>query len=368
MGKISDHLTILDASKGVGAEAQKIENPVHEVFLPEPNIKSPASYPYVDCKITPIFLTDGGEQWFDVAGKGAKMGCPRTGKFSLAIPNCESTEYVETAQLLKSYRPQGRLFLSNDHAATYCLASRHKKITMIVFDSHLDLYALGKGPGLNKANVMRALDGAGAVGKFIFVGTRASEELVYRQHDRPVKESNAQFARRWRDHATMPEAAAGADLIPADFIESLEDGLERAIESAGTEGPIGIDVDLDAFSGLGGVEYNAGFPERLKAFVGQRGEYCKKNGLEIDADRRDEVREYADFAANELAEKGISPEFDGEKIAGLLKPLAGRIAFFHVTEYADAYDLDNSTAAFINRLFKAVPALSKANKKDSGDE
>ena len=366
--KISNYCAVLGASKGVRTEAQKVNYLMHETILPATNNKSSTAYSYVDCKITPIFLSDGGEEWFDVADRGAKMGCPRTGKFSLAIPNCESTEYVETAQLLKSYRPQGSLFLSNDHAVTYCLASRHKNVTLIVFDSHMDLYSLGKDSGLDKANVMSALDEAGAVGKFIFVGTRASEELIYHQHGRPVREFNAQFARKWRDHGTMPETVADVAVIPADLIESFEDGLERAIKSAGTDGLIGIDVDLDVFSELAGVEYNAGFPEKLKAFVRQRGEYCKKNGLKVHPDRREEALEYADFAANELAEKGIPPYFDSEKITSLLTPIAERLAFFHVTEYQDSLDFDNSTAAFTNMLFKAVPVLPEDNKKDSEDE
>ena len=300
-------------------------------------------------RILPIFVTDGGEDWYDVADSGAKLPSVRTGKFSLAITGALQTKYITTRQL-RAYRPQGKFFLSNDDFVSYCIAARHEKLTIIQFDWHMDLYGNTDRPC--KSNFLRVLDREGLLEHIIFVGTRASEELIFHDHSRPVSPENEQFALKWRSAGTFDEVRCKVDVIPADSISSFEDGLEKAIKLAGGK-PVGINIDLDVFEGVQGVQYNSKFADELEKFIRKREEWAIAQGREIDPERKAELTEYAEFARRQYAERGIPVPTGLETMIAAMQK-SGEFLFFHITEYEDANDSGLATAGICNRLFLAA--------------
>lgn len=284
-------------------------------------------------KIRPIFITDGGEDWYDACASGAKMRYPRIEGYGSKIAGAARPGFVTQKQVYESYRPAGKIFLSNDHSATYALASRQNaRLCAIVFDAHLDIYPTYGGSPLSKASVLRALDERGLLEKIIFVGTRASEELILREHGRKVCGYNREFAKGWREAGTFDGINAKLEVIPADETKSFEDGLEKAIKKSGNS-RVFIDVDLDCFEGIDGVQYCEKFAGDIGKFVKEREDWAKKNGREIDEERKNEVLGYAEFSKNQMNEKGVPLKIDAEKTAKMLSTVAGRTEFLHFSEY-----------------------------------
>jgi hypothetical protein len=305
-------------------------------------------------KILPVFVADGGEEWFDIAQKGAKMPVARTGRFGRRIRNSKAAKYASTKEIFESYRPKGRFFVSNDDAATYCIAARRSKLALIVFDAHMDIY--GFGGKLEKAGWLRALDEGGVPEKIVFVGTRASEELIYHEHKRKVRAFNRKFAAGWRANGTFLGIKAKIEIIPADEIGSFEEGLRKAVEATGKgrSGPVGINVDVDVFEGIGGCQYNEKFPGKIRKFVNEREGFARENGMRIDGELKKEILDYAEFVENELEERGLPPEINEKAVGKILGALGGRLAFFHVTEYDDAIDGNGEAEEICNRLLAAA--------------
>jgi hypothetical protein len=322
-------------------------------------------------RILPIFVTDGGEDWYDVAQKGAKLPSARPEDFGSTIGNTRPADYVTTEEMVLDYLPAGIFFLSNDHAATYPLAMRHEiaasaeedpvGISLIVFDAHLDIYPLDQSGGLTKANVFRMLDRKAFIEKMVFVGTRPSEALILADHNRKVAEFNSEFAKDWRQGGTFEGLRTPIEVIPADSIKGFADGLAKAVALCNPENRIGIDVDLDVFEGVAGVQYDAKFGETLEKFVEQRIAYAKKNRIPLDSEKIKEIRDYACFAGNEMGEKGIRPSIDAGPTAAILEQVGGRLAFLHVTEYEQEKDKAGKTAKLANELFSiAMTAYESA--------
>jgi len=333
--------------------------------------------------ILPIFVTDGGEDWYDVAQKGAKLLVKRPEEFGSTIEGTRATDYVSTEEMALDYLPAGKFFVSNDHAATYSLATRHEitafaqedpvPVSLVVFDAHLDIYPQDINSGLTKANVLRALDEKAFIEKIVFVGTRASEELILREHDRKVTEYNRQFAKEWREGGTFEEMGAQIIIIPADVVKDFADGLQKAVALCNPEGIVGIDVDLDAFEKIEAVQYDEKFGEQVEKFVEERIAFAKKNNVKIDAEKVKEIRDYAQFATNEMAEKGIPAKLDAARIAACFEKLGDHLAFLHVTEYEQEKDSNGKTAKLINELFDAaanglVNAADKPEKENEEDD
>ncbi len=311
--------------------------------------------------ILPIFVTDGGEDWYDVAEKGAKLSVKRPEEFGSTIEGTRAPDYVSTGEMVLDYLPAGKFFVSNDHAATYPIANRHEMaafaqedpvaLSLIVFDAHLDIYPQGQDSGLTKANVLRVLDEKAFIEKIVFVGTRASEELIYREHSRKVAEYNRQFAKEWREAGTFEEMGAQVEIIPADEIKGFADGLQKALALCNPQNMVGIDVDLDAFEKIDAVQYDEKFGELLESFAEERAAFASKNKTKVDNDKVREILDYAQFAGNEMAEKGMPATLDLPKIAASFEFLGDRLAFLHVTEYEQEKDKDGTAAKLIDGLF-----------------
>jgi hypothetical protein len=105
------------------------------------------------------------------------------------------------------------------------------------------------------------------------------------------------------------------------------------------------------------VQYNRKFPAQVKAFAKEREEYCKKNAIELDLEKKDEVLDYAEFARNQIDEKGLPNGIDVEKASKILGNELEKIAFYHVTEFEDSKDPTYSTAVLVNKLFKGAESL-----------
>ncbi|MFA6330347.1 MAG: arginase family protein [Candidatus Micrarchaeia archaeon] len=330
--------------------------------------------------ILPIFVTDGGEDWYDVAEKGAKLPVKRPEDFGSTIGGTRPPDYVSTEEMVLDYLPAGKFFLSNDHAATYPLANRHEitafaqedpvALSMIVFDAHLDIYSQGQGSGLTKANVLRALDEKAFIEKIVFVGTKASEELILHEHDRKVSEYNRQFAKGWREGGTFEELGAQVEVIPADEVKDFADGLQMALARCNPQNMVGIDVDLDAFEKIGAVQYDEKFGEQLEKFVEERIAFARKNKIKLDAEKVREIRDYAQFAGNEMNEKGLATKLDSAKIASSFGKLGDHLAFLHVTEYEQEKDGNGKAAKLIVELFQAAAdgLAAAANKPEKENE
>jgi len=330
--------------------------------------------------ILPIFVTDGGEDWYDVSQKGAKLPVKKPENFGSAVAGTRSADYVSTREMVLDYLPAGKFFLSNDHAATYPIAIRHEitafaqedpvALSLVVFDAHLDIYPQEQDSGLTKANVLRVLDEKEFIEKIIFVGTRASEELILREHSRKVTDYNRQFAKGWRDVGTFEEMGAQVQVIPADFVKDFADGLEKALSLCNPATMVGIDVDLDAFEKIGAVQYDEEFGEQVETFVQERIEFARKNKIKLDEERIREIRDYAQFAGNEMNEKGIAAKIDLPRIAASFGGLGDRLAFLHVTEYEQEKDADGKAAKLIAELFDAAAQglANAANRPEKESE
>ncbi len=333
--------------------------------------------------ILPIFVTDGGEDWYDVAEKGAKLPISRPEDFGSVIAGTRSPDYVSTEEMALDYLPAGKFFVSNDHAATYPIAIRHEMaafaqedpvgLSLVVFDAHLDIYPQDQDSGLTKATVFRVLDEKEFIEKIIFVGTRASEELILREHNRKVAEYNRQFAKDWREGGTFEEMGAQVQIIPADEIKDFADGLEKALALCNPENRVGIDVDLDAFEKIDAVQYEEKFGEQLEKFAEERIAFAKKNKIGLDEGKIREIRDYAQFATNEMAEKGIPAKLDRAKIAACFEALGDRLAFLHVTEYEQEKDGKGKVAKLVSELFEAASegmaaASNKPEKENEEDD
>jgi len=333
--------------------------------------------------VLPIFVTDGGEDWYDVAEKGAKLPVKRPDKFGSTIEGVRAPDYVSTEEMVLDYLPAGKFFVSNDHAATYPLATRHEiaafaqedpvPVSLIVFDAHLDIYSQNKGSELTKANVFRVLDEKAFIEKIVFVGTRASEELILREHGRKVAEYNRQFAKEWREGGTFEELGAQIQVIPADEVRDFADGLQKAIALCNPEGIVGIDVDLDAFEKIGAVQYDENFGKAVEEFIEQRIAFAKKNNVKLDAEKIKEIRDYAQFASNEMNEKGLPTKLDFTRIASSFEKLGDHLAFLHVTEYEQEKDGNGKAAKLIDGLIGAAAdglaaAADKPEKENEEDD
>jgi len=333
--------------------------------------------------ILPIFVTDGGEDWYDVAQKGAKLPVKRPEEFGSTIEGTRAPDYVSTEEMVLDYLPAGKFFVSNDHAATYPIAIRHEitafaqedpvALSLIVFDAHLDIYSQSQESGITKANVLRVLDKKAFIEKIVFVGTRASEELILREHARKVTEYNHQFAREWREGKTFEELGAQVQIIPADQVKDFADGLQKALLLCNPTTMVGIDVDLDVFEKIAAVQYDNKFGKQVENFVEERVAYAKKNKIKLDEEKVKEIRGYAQFASNEMAEKGIAAKLDLTKISASFEWLGDRLAFLHVTEYEQEKDGDAKAAKLINELFEAASeglaaAADKPEKENEEDD
>ena len=187
----------------------------------------------------------------------------------------------------------------------------------------------------------------------IFVGAKASEELILRKHGRKVGKFNRKFAEGWRQNGTFAGIRAKVDVIPADEINSFEEGLQNALALAKGCRNICIDVDLDVFSGLEGVDYNSRFPERLLEFVDERVAFARKKGIAVDWEKVREIRDYAKFARAQIAEKGLQMRMDCEKISRAIGKIKKDVLFFHVTEYDQGQDKDSKAAKLAAQLLSA---------------
>jgi len=333
--------------------------------------------------ILPIFVTDGGEDWYDVAEKGAKLPVKKPEDFGSTIEGTRAPDYVSTQEMVLDYLPAGKFVVSNDHAATYPLAIRHEitafaqedpvALSMIVFDAHLDIYSQSQESGLTKANVFRALDEKAFIEKIVFVGTRASEELIIREHARKVAEYNRQYAKQWRDAGTFDELGAKIEIIPADEVRDFADGLQKALARCNPENIVGIDVDLDVFEKISAVQYDENFGKQVEEFVEERIAFAKKNKAKLDEEKVKEIRDYAQFATNEMNEKGLPTKLDFARIAASFEFLGDRLAFLHITEYEQEKDASGKAAKLINGLIGAAAeglaaAADKPEKENEEDD
>ncbi|MFA5246275.1 MAG: arginase family protein [Candidatus Micrarchaeia archaeon] len=333
--------------------------------------------------ILPIYLTDGGEDWYDVAEKGAKLPVKKPDEFGSTIEGTRSPDCVNTKEIVLDYLPAGKFFVSNDHAVTYPIAIRHEiaafaqedpvGLSMIVFDAHMDIYPQNQDCDLTKANVLRILDEKEFIEKIIFVGTRASEELILHEHSRKVAEFNQEYAKGWREYGTFDEIGAQVQVIPADEIGSFAEGLQKALALCNPQNRVGIDVDLDVFEKIGAVQYGELFGEQLEKFVKERRAFAKKNRIKVDEEKTKEIRDYAQFAGNEMNERGLGAKLDAAKISACFANLGDRLAFLHVTEYEQENDKKGKAAKLIGELFDAAAnglaeAANKPEKENEEDD
>ena len=127
---------------------------------------------------------------------------------------------------------------------------------------------------------------------------------------------------------------------------------------------------LDVFEKIGAVQYDEKFGEQLEKFVEERIAFAKKNKIRLDEGKIREIRGYAQFAGNEMNEKGIAPKLDCAKIAACFEKLGDMLAFLHITEYEQELDGNGKAAKLINELFDAAAQglASAANRPEKENE